>query len=140
MVQPYLPAEVSAISPDHVSAGFWEAAARRELAIQQCVACKRFQHLPRPICSECYSDELTFTRVSGRGTIFSYTIVEHPVHPALADKVPFNVILVDLDDAPGVRLVSNLVGGAEPAIGSAVEVVFEEPTPGTVLPRFKPAA
>lgn len=142
MAEPYLPADVSELRPDHITAGYWEAAARRELAIQQCVKCKHFQHMPRPICSQCYSDDLTFTKVSGRGTIFSYTIAEHPVHPALAEKLPYNVILVDLDDAPGVRLVSNLVGAGNDAvkIGLPVEVVFEEPMPGTVIPRFKPAA
>jgi uncharacterized protein len=105
----YLPTEIAELQPDEVSLGYWDACARRELSIQQCLQCKTFRHLPRPTCPNCNSFEYKYTPMSGNGTIFSYTIAHHPVHPTLREKTPYNVILVDLDDAP-VRLVSNLVG------------------------------
>lgn len=135
----YLPGEMVDLRPDEVTRGYWESCARRELAIQQCTDCGTFRHLPTPTCPSCRSFDFQYTPVSGNGTIFSYTFAEHPVHPALRDRGPYNIVLVDLDDAP-VRLVSNLVGvdndGIE--IGMAVEVVWEEPVPGTVIPRFRP--
>ena len=141
MGEPYLPAEIATLYPDSVSRGYWESCARGVLSIQQCARCQTFRHLPRPTCPNCQSFDYVWTPVSGRGTIYSYTIAHHPVHPALGDKVPYNVIVVALDDAP-VKLVSNLVGAPDQAvtIGMPVEVVFEEARPGTVLPRFRPAS
>jgi uncharacterized OB-fold protein len=135
----YLPAEIVDLHPDEVTIGYWEACARRQLCIQQCTHCKTFRHLPTPTCPKCWSFDYQYTPVSGNGTVFSYTIPEHPVHPALGDQVPYNVVLVSLDDAP-VRLVSNLVGvdNDQIEIGMAVEVTWEEPVPGTVIPRFRP--
>jgi len=137
----YLPAEIATLNPDEVSEGYWDSCNRQVLSIQQCSDCQTFRHLPTPTCPKCRSFDFRYTPVSGRGTIFSYTVAHHPVHEALGDKVPYNVILVNLDDAP-VRLVSNLVGSANEdiRIGMPVEVVFEEQAPGTWIPRFKPAA
>lgn len=141
MAESYLPAALAELNPDDVSRGYWESCARRQLAIQQCTRCKTFRHMPTPTCPNCYSFDFEYTPVSGNGTIFSFTIPHHPVHPALADRVPYNVILVNLDDAP-VRLVSNLVGvpNDQVKIGMPVEVCWDEPAPGTVIPRFKPRA
>jgi hypothetical protein len=76
--------------------------------------------------------ELTVQRV------FSYTIIHHPVHPALAESVPYNVILVELPDAGSVRLISNLVDVPpdEVRVGLEVEVVFEDVGHDVTLPRF----
>ena len=76
--------------------------------------------------------------MSGRGRVFSYTIAHHPVHPALVDRVPYNIVLVELPDAGGVRLVSNLVDVPveEVAVGLEVEVLFEDQGDVT-LPRFR---
>lgn len=140
MSETYLPGDIAELHPDEVTEGFWESCARRVLSIQQCVKCKTFRHLPRPTCPKCQSFEYEYTPVSGRGVVFSYTLPHHPVHPSLRGREPYNVILVNLDDAP-VRLVSNLVGvpNEDIRIGMPVEVVWEEPRPGVVLPRFRPA-
>lgn len=136
-LETYLPPEIAELRPDDLTQGFWDSCARRQLSIQQCTHCKTFRHLPKPTCPKCRSFDFQYTPVSGKGVIFSYTIVHHPVHPALREKLPYNVILVDLDDAPA-RLVSNFLGKNEDIkIGMPVEVVWEEPIPGTVLPRFK---
>ncbi len=77
--------------------------------------------------------------MSGRGRVFSYTIAQHAFVPALGTATPYNVVVVELDDAPGARLVSNLVDTPPEAvrIGMRVALVWEEPSPGIVLPRFR---
>jgi uncharacterized OB-fold protein len=62
-----------------------------------------------PVCPGCQSTEIEWVPVSGDGTVFSYTVVHHPVHPALRDAVPYNVAVVLLDGAGDVRLVSNVI-------------------------------
>jgi hypothetical protein len=136
---PYLPDDVADIFPDHISQEFWDRARQHELVFQQCPHCQTFRHPPAPICPVCRSADVQWVPVSGRGTVFSYTIVTHGVHPALAESLPFNVILVEFPDAPGVRLVSNLIDTPpeEVEVGMAVEVVWEDLDNGNTLPRFR---
>jgi hypothetical protein len=118
---------------------FWEACRRRRLAIQRCTACGTFRHLPSPVCFRCRSFAHTWAEVSGRGTVYTYAVVHRAFLPALAPAVPYVVAVVALDDAPGVRLVSNVVD-AEPdelRIGLAVEVCFEDVSDEVTVPRFR---
>jgi uncharacterized OB-fold protein len=115
---------------------FWDACRRRELVIQRCTTCGTFRHLPTPVCWRCRSFAHAWEPVSGRGTIFSWTVVHRAFLPGLEEAVPYTVVVVALDDAPGVRLISNLVDG-EPTIGQPVAVVFEDVAPEVTVPRFR---
>jgi hypothetical protein len=140
MSAPYLP-ELAAIRPDVHTEEFWAGCARRELRFQRCTSCGRLRHPPRPGCPHCGAPNADWQAVAGRGRIFSYTVVHHPAFPSLAERVPYNVVTVEFDDAPGVRLVSNVleVGRDALRIDMAVDLVWDEPAPGVVLPRFRPA-
>ena len=115
-------------SPDGLDAEFWEAARRHELVVQRCRRCRTFQFGPEWICHACRSFELDWQRVTGRGRIYSWERVWHPVHPALSNACPYLVVLVELPDAGNVRMVGNLLGDPlqEIEIGAEVEAVFED--------------
>jgi uncharacterized protein len=120
------------------SAAFWDAAAERQLVAQRCGQCGRLRHPPRPMCPHCSSLSIELIPLSGNGTLYSYSILHHPQHPAF--DYPVLAALVDLDE--GVRLVSNLAG-VEPddiRIGMALEVDFEARDGGTWVPVFRPRA
>lgn len=136
---PYLPAAFGALFPDHLSREFWDRCARHELAFQRCTSCGTFRNPPVPICYHCRSTGTEWSPVSGEGTVYSFTIVTHPVAPELASKGPFNIALVEFPDAPGVRLITNVVD-AEPAelsVGLPVRVHWEDLPGGATLPRFE---
>lgn len=118
---------------------FWEACNRRELALQRCPRCDVFRHPPRPLCPACRQGNLEWKKVSGLGSIYSYTITHQAIHPALKGRVPWNVIMVDLVE--GVRMISHLVDSPPEGIhiGMRVEVAFEEVEAGVTLPYFRPA-
>ena len=99
-----------------------------ELMVQGCGACGHAQHPPEEICRACGSHDVGPRRRSGRGRIESVAIVHHAVHPLLKARVPYAVVLVSIDDAPGVSLLGNVVDAApnELRIGAPVRVVFEE--------------
>lgn len=135
----YLPADLPVPEPSPDERPYFEACRHQELRIQRCSACGRFRHPPHPFCAACGSGDTEWARVSGNGTVFTYTIAYHPTHKALRDAVPYNVVVVLLDDADDVRIVSNLID-AEPGeirIGMKVELVFEEARDGWFLPRFR---
>ena len=125
--------------PDVAGAAFWEAAARHELVLQTCASCKTIRHPPRPMCAVCNSMEYTFEQASGRGRIWSWVIAHAPVLPSFAEKVPYNVIVVTLDE--GVRMIGNLLDVDNDAIeeGMAVVVDFEDVEDGVSLPVWRPA-
>ncbi len=125
----YLPDGLPAPVPsrDGLDAAYWEGARRCELVVQRCASCGTFQWGPEWICHACRSFDLSWPRVSGRGRIYSWERVWHPVHPALNDACPYLVVLVELPHAGNVRMVGNLLGDPmqDVLIGADVEAVFE---------------
>jgi uncharacterized OB-fold protein len=133
--------ELAQIGPDPHTHEFWDACRRRELRLQRCSDCGRFRHPPIPGCPHCGSPRSHWPQVSGRGTVFSYTVVHHAAIPSLASQVPYVVVVVEVEGAEGARMISNLLDTAPEAVsvGMAVEVVWDESQDGFVLPRFRPA-
>jgi uncharacterized OB-fold protein len=125
--------------PDDDARPFWDYTRTGELRVQRCAACGALRHPPRPMCARCHSLDVEWAPVSGRGTVFSYVVTHQPVHPALADRVPFATVLVELEEGP--RLTSNLVDvpPGEITIGMPVEVVFERLDDEVTLPLFRRA-
>ena len=132
---------LASIAPDATTAPFWDACRKRELRLQRCADCGVFRQPPSPGCPRCGSARSDWPLLSGRGKVFSYTIVHHAAVPPLAAEVPYNVVVIEFDDAPGARLISNLldVAAADVAVGMRVQVVWDEVQPGVVLPRFRRA-
>lgn len=126
----YLPAGLPAPQPDRdgLDAPYWEATRRHELMIQRCQACGAAQWEPEWFCTGCGADQPAWEVVSATGRIYSWERVWTPVHPALKDAVPYLVVVVELPDAGGVRMVGNLLGDPRQTveIEAAVEAVFED--------------
>lgn len=116
---------------------FWNGVRERRLAIQRCRSCAALRHPPRPMCPHCQSLECDTVESSGRGTLHSFVMPQHPVHPWF--DYLYVVAVVELEE--GIRLVSNLVDCPKEraAVGMAVEVVYRELDEGLVLPLFRPA-
>ena len=116
---------------------FWTSGADGILRISRCEDCATFVHPPRPMCPACRSMAVSPAAVSGRGTIHSSTVNRHAWSATIAP--PYAIAQVDLDDAPGVRLMSGIVD-CDPddvAIGMAVEVCFAR-SGDTWIPLFRP--
>lgn len=125
---------------DDLSQPFWEAAKQQRLVVQRCRECGYFNHPPRPACDACQSQQLQFEPVSGRGTIYSFTVMHQPNIAGFEDQIPYINILVELEEQPLLFMVSNLPASDldKIKIGGQVEVYFEEVDPDTTLPQFRP--
>jgi uncharacterized OB-fold protein len=88
---------------------FWAGAARGELLITRCDACARYVWYPESPCRSCGGAHLTWTPVSGRGRLFSWSVVHYAWIPQFKDQLPFVTGLVALEEAPAVRVVSYIV-------------------------------
>jgi len=125
---------------DAITLPFWQAAAEHRLVVQRCTACGHTRLPPAPLCPACRSADCDWKELSGRGEVYTYTTVHRPI--AAGQKLPYVVAVIALEDAGGLRMISNLVG-VEPeavAIGMPVEVVWEDMGPELALPRFRPAS
>jgi hypothetical protein len=123
--------------PTRDNAPFYEAARRGELRFQRCAACKRFRHYPRPLCPHCLSREHTWERSTGRGTVYTWTIVRGPTLPAFEAKVPYNVVDVLMDE--GVHFVSEVLECPPEALraGLPVEATFVTVSDEITLVKFR---
>ena len=129
-----LPAPEPDVSDE--TAPFWDAAGEGRLALPRCRACGTYVWYPRGHCTSCHAVDLEWVDVSGRGTIYSFSVIRKAPGEWGA-HVPFVLAYVELDEGP--RLLTNvLTDDVEAlAIDDPVEVVFH-PTPGgRALPRFR---
>lgn len=125
--------------PSEEDREYWAGAKEGKLLIQKCGGCGRLRDFPSMGCPHCGTTTWSWIQSKGKGKIYSWIVVHPPVLPAFADKVPYNVILVELEE--GTRMVSNLLDCPNDniAIGMPVEVIFEKLTEEITLPKFRPA-
>ncbi|VEG43611.1 putative nucleic-acid-binding protein containing a Zn-ribbon [Mycolicibacterium flavescens] len=126
-------------APDDVTRFYWDAAAGGRMKLQRCRACSKMQYPPEICCVHCQAEELEIAEVTGRGAIYSYSVVDRPLHAGFVDALPYVVVLVELEDQPGLRILANLVdvpAGAALSCGLPVEVVFER-RGALTLPQFR---
>jgi uncharacterized OB-fold protein len=118
---------------------YWESARAGRLVTQRCRSCGRIWHPPLPACPHCHSTDIGWHEVCGNGTVYTYTVVRHATHAALADRIPYVVAIVELAEGP--RLVTGITGCApdDVRVGMAVRACFREVAEGVTLPYFEPA-
>jgi len=127
------------IVPNAANRFFWEGAARGELLVLRCQECGFLAYPSPDRCPRCAARALVAARMSGGGTVYSFTIVRRAFHPGFAAEIPYVVALVELPEQAGLRLLSRVVTAPPEAlrIGLAVEAVFV-PEGGFGLVLFKP--
>ncbi|MCV7027574.1 OB-fold domain-containing protein [Mycolicibacterium novocastrense] len=130
-------------SLEGLTAQFYEHCRREELSFQRCSGCGRWRHVPRLTCARCGSDAWSWQRSSGRGVVFSHTVIHRALHPGFDQAVPFVCAVVEMDE--GVRMVARMVGVVADRtamlVDAAVEVVYVHVADDVVLPAFRlPAA
>ncbi len=122
---------------DGMTREFYGFCAAGELRFQRCRACQAWRHVPREMCADCGSFEWDWQRSSGRGKVFTWTVVERPLHPAFKDVVPYAPVVVEMEE--GVRLLTHILDcpPEELEMDMPVEVAFQALTDEVTLPKFK---
>jgi uncharacterized OB-fold protein/acyl dehydratase len=120
-----------------ISAPFWNALKEGRIQLQQCNACQAWTFYPRRHCSSCLAHDLSWKEVSGRGTLYTFTVARIPTLPEFAGPDAQILAVVELEQ--GVRINTTLVGLQPEAIEIGMPVkpvrarVKED---GTVLLRY----
>lgn len=124
--------------PDEASRPFFAGAREHRLMIQHCGACGTVHWPVKSRCSACLSANLSWVQASGKGTLYTFTLMHQIYHPGFASEIPYNIAEIDLEE--GLRIVSTIVGcaNADLHIGMPLEVIFEDITGEVSLPKFQP--
>lgn len=117
---------------------FYEHCKNHALHFQRCDDCETFRHVPREMCAACGSWNWSWIPSTGRGRVFTFTVVERPMHPAFATACPYAPVVVEMEE--GVRLLSEVkdIAPADLQIDMRVEVVYDDVTGDLTLPKFRP--
>ncbi len=123
---------------DGLTKEFYDFCRKGELRFQRCSDCGQWRHVPREMCAECGSFAWRWDLSSGRGTLFSWTVVERALHPDFEEETPYAVVVVEMDE--GVRVISRMLDTPPDTlqIDMPVQVAFEHVTEGVALPKFRP--
>ena len=114
--------------PDEVSKPFWDACNEGRLVVQHCTTCDWLQHPPQKECAKCGPEgNMEFREMSGRGKIHGYLISHDSRVMMLQEIQPFNLAVIELEDAPEIKMLSHLPGTPtdEIPVGATVQVEFE---------------
>jgi uncharacterized OB-fold protein len=124
--------------PDEASMPFFEGAAVGRLMLMRCIRCGSYRYPSRDRCDACWSTDTEWVEASGRGVLHSWVIFHQVYHPGFADRVPYNVAVVELEEGP--RITSSIVGcdNADLDAGMALDLTFETVADGIALPKFRP--
>lgn len=129
--------------PDLDTEGFWQATARGELALCRCQldGCRLWHHPPLEKCRRCAA-VTAFEPISGAGEVFSFIVVHRASVPGFSGELPYVVAVIELEEQPGLRVASRLVG-VDPAfvtVGQRVRAEVADIAGSTFrIPVFRPA-
>jgi uncharacterized OB-fold protein len=123
--------------PDPVTEGYWQACARGELLVQHCPACGARQFYPRALCTTCGGTP-EWERVTGRGTVHTFTIIRQNYAKPFRDLVPYAVAMIELEEGP--LMMGNLSDCEidDVRVGLPVEVWFEQAGDDLAIPYWRP--
>jgi len=126
-------------SPNPLTEPYWQAAHQRQLKLPRCEACAKFHFYPRSACPHCGCRELSWQAVSGKGVVYSYTVVHRAPSKGFAPEVPYVVAVVALDEGPHLMARLMQIQPPDVSIGLRVAVDFMRMDDETTLPVFRRA-
>ena len=120
---------------------YWDAADEHKLKLQRCNNCKKYSHPPGPSCTNCGSTDMIWEDFGSdvKGKVYSYIIGNRPFLPGFQDDIPLVIAQMELDEAPGVLIIGNIlkVDPAEVKIGMPVKMIWKDITEDRALPQWK---
>ena len=117
---------------------FWDHCDKEQLVCERCSNCQKFRFPPRPMCPHCHSTKRELVPLSGKGEVYSWTVVWRPQTPEFT--VPYAAVIMRMDE--GYDFLSNMIE-CEPDsihVGMRAKVAFHKLNDDITLPYFVPVA
>lgn len=119
------------------TAPFWQGCRERRLLFQRCSECGHMRYPASIVCPECHSAASAWVESKGEGRIYSFVVFRRAFHPAMADRIPYVVAVVELDEGPS--FLTNIVDSDPELIRCDQRVLlkWENLEDGLALPVFR---
>lgn len=116
---------------------YWQSLREHKAKLEKCGNCGRFRFPPSPSCYYCGTPGGSWQEISGKGTIYSWTVIHHPIDKRLASEVPFTIALVELEEGP--RVAGRLTGcdSQQLKCGMPVRIIYTDMDEKLTLLNFK---
>jgi uncharacterized OB-fold protein len=115
---------------------FWDSVKAHAMALPWCLDCGLPHYYPQALCPHCWSANLEYRTVSGRGTLYSFCVVARPPVPAFKEDVPYVVCVIDLAEGPRMMSTLGMPVGHEPTVDMEVQLTYDDVVDTVTLPRF----
>lgn len=124
--------KIASPEPTVGSEAYWEGARNGKLLLRHCTSCNKVHHYPRALCPYCFSDKLDWREASGKGKVYTYSVMRRAPEP-------YVIAYVTLDE--GISMMTNIVDCDldKVRIDQPVKVVFKPSDNGQPVPMFAPA-
>lgn len=123
-------------NPDRWTQPFWDATRQHKLTFQSCSSCGVQRNPAGPSCPSCGGIEFTWSESRGTGAVLSWVTFHQKYYPEYDLEVPYDVVLVQLDDGP--RMIAGFFGAGQPTVQERVRIKFVERDATFTLPVFVP--
>jgi uncharacterized OB-fold protein len=135
-----VPGEFIEIAMDVWTKPFWEAAKEEHLVLPRCGSCGHYRLPPSCFCPECTSQKVDWVAHSGKGILYSYTVIERTPFPGEVPNFLYAPVVVEFPDAGNVRLIGTLIGVAakDIRVDMAVKTAWSTVRDGWKVPVFVP--
>ena len=124
--------KIASPEPTVGTEAYWEGARNGKLLLRHCTSCDKVHHYPRALCPHCFSDKLDWREASGKGKVYTYSVMRRAPEP-------YVIAYVTLDE--GIKMMTNIVDCDldKVRIDQPVKVVFKPSENGQPVPMFAPA-
>jgi uncharacterized protein len=118
--------QISLPKPEELNLEFYKAAvAANQLCMQHCTQCRTWTHPPRYFCPSCASPDFSFDKVSGRATVYSYTVSHYSVDPLWKPLLPYVTIVAELEEGPRIVALARNIAPQDVTIGMPMRITTE---------------
>jgi uncharacterized protein len=120
---------------------YWDGARRHRLVMLRCAECRTWVHPPRPLCPGCRGGRLAPEELSGKGHVYSWSVMHTGGNPGFEDRIPYVVLVVELEEQKGLFTIGNIFDCAaeDIEISMPLEVAWEDIDNEVTLPQWRPA-
>lgn len=116
---------------------YWRASENHELRLQECGSCGVIRFPPTNYCGQCLSDDFQWMRAQGGGKVWSWVRFHRSYYKDMADRVPYIVALIQLDEGPMMASTVTNEDGGDLVCGARVELEFGSARDGKAAPMFR---
>jgi uncharacterized protein len=123
---------------NELNAPFWNGLADGEVRLQKCGKCSAQQYPAESFCYACGAQDLSWVKVAGEGTVYSFIVVHQQYHKAFKEFLPYTVAIVQMDEGP--RMLSAMLGLQRPiGIGDRVKPCIRRVDKERAFLTYEPA-